>query len=92
MKQIKQFLILVLFVLSFIKITAANPNAPFNLRSFDKQNPIGTNDKPYFGWYVSDTDKNEIQSAYQIIVSSSLANLKADKGDVWDSKKTSSRK
>nr|WP_315201481.1 family 78 glycoside hydrolase catalytic domain [uncultured Flavobacterium sp.] len=92
MQRIKQFLILAFFLFSFIKITAANPNAPFNLRSFDKQNPIGTNDKPYFGWYLSDADANEIQSAYQIIVSSSLANLKANKGDVWDSNKTSSRK
>jgi len=92
MKQIIKSLILVFFLFSFIKITAANPNAPFNLRSFDKQNPIGTNDKPYFGWYVNDPDTNEIQSAYQIIVSSSLLNLKANKGDVWDSNKTNSRK
>jgi len=92
MKPIKQFLTLLLLFFSFIQINAANPNAPFNLRSFDKQNPIGTNDKPYFGWYLSDPDANEIQSAYQIIVSSSLANLKANKADIWDSKKTNSRK
>lgn len=92
MKQITQSLILIFFLFSSVTITAANPNAPFNLRSFDKQNPIGTNDKVYFGWYNNDSDANEIQSAYQIIVSSSLANLKANKGDVWNSNKTNSRK
>jgi alpha-L-rhamnosidase len=92
MKPIKQSLILLFLFFSFIQINAANPNPPFNLRSFDKQNPIGTNDKPYFGWYLSDPDTNEIQSAYQIIISSSLANLKANKADIWDSKKTGSRK
>ncbi|KDN54519.1 family 78 glycoside hydrolase catalytic domain [Flavobacterium seoulense] len=92
MNQIKQFLVLVFFLFSLIEISAANPNAPLNLRSFDKQNPIGTNDNAYFGWHTSDPDSNEIQSAYQIIVSSSLDNLKANKGDIWDSKKTNSRK
>jgi len=92
MKPIKQSLILLFLFFSFIQINAANPNPPFNLRSFDKQNPIGTNDKPYFGWYLSDSDTNEIQSAYQIIISSSLANLKANKADIWDTKKTNSRK
>lgn len=92
MNQIKQILILLFFLFSLLKVSAANPNAPFNLRSFDKQNPIGTNNKAYFGWYLSDPDTNEIQSAYQIIVASSLTNLKANKGDVWDSQKTNSRK
>lgn len=92
MKSIKQSLILLFLFFSFIQINAANPNPPFNLRSFDKQNPIGTNDKPYFGWYLSDSDSNEIQSGYQIIIASSLSNLKANKADIWDSKKTNSRK
>lgn len=92
MKSIQQTFFLLFLLFSLNPINAANPNAPFNLRSFDKQNPIGTNDKPYFGWYLSDADTNEIQSAYQIIVASSLANLKANKADIWDSKKTNSRK
>lgn len=92
MTRMKPTLILLLFLFSFIKINAANPNAPFNLRSFDKQNPIGTNNKAYFGWHTSDNDSNEIQSAYQIIVSSSQANLNANKADVWNSNKINSRK
>jgi len=70
-----------------IGLSAASPGAPTNLRSFDKVNPVGTNDKPYFGWYVNDLDKNEIQSAFQILVSTNMSLLNADRGDVWDSGK-----
>ncbi len=72
-------------------LNAGQPNPPSNLRSFDQYNPIGTSDKPYFGWFVNDPDDGEIQSAYQIIVASSLENLKKDQGDVWNSGKVSSR-
>lgn len=72
-------------------LNAGQPNPPSNLRSFDQFNPIGTSDKPYFGWFVNDPDDGEIQSAYQIIVASSLENLKKDLGDVWNSGKVSSR-
>ena len=71
----KHSVILLLFHFVFLQLHASAPNAPFNLRSFDKTNPIGVGDKPYFGWYASDADHNEIQSAYQIIVSSTLSNL-----------------
>ena len=71
---------------------AVSPNAPNNLRSYDKTNPVGTDDKPYFGWYVDDPDDNEIQTSYQILVASSRANLDKDNGDMWDSGRITSRK
>jgi len=83
---------LVLLMILPIRSKAAVPNAPFNLRSSDKINPVGVSDKPYFGWYVSDPDKNEIQSGYQILVASSLEKLKANTGDIWNSEKVSSGK
>lgn len=70
---------------------ASSPFPPSNLRSFDQVNPIGTSNMPYFGWFVNDPDDNEIQSAYQVIVSSSLLNLNNNTGDVWDSGKVPSR-
>ncbi|MFD1256863.1 family 78 glycoside hydrolase catalytic domain [Mucilaginibacter terrae] len=69
---------------------ATAPGAPSNLRTCDKIKPVGTNNKPFFGWYVNDADKNELQSAYQILVANSLAKLNAGKGDVWDSGKVPS--
>lgn len=61
-----------------------------NLRCFDKINPIGTNNLPYFGWFVNDVDNNEKQTAYQIIVSSTQANADNNTGDIWDSGKITS--
>ena len=86
------FLLLIgaFFELNATAIIQAIPDAPSNLRSFDKYNPIGTGDKPYFGWYVNDADDHEIQSAYQIIVSASMTNLNAGNGEVWNSGKINS--
>lgn len=64
------------------------PGAPYNLRCQQKTNPVGTDDKPSFGWYVKDDDNNEVQSAYQLLVSSSLDKLNNNQGDLWDSRKT----
>jgi alpha-L-rhamnosidase len=77
-------------VLPFCVTNAAVPDAPYNLRSFDKYNPIGTGPVPYFGWYVSDPDDNEIQTAYQILIATTAASLNSGKGDIWDSGKVSS--
>ncbi len=71
---------------------AASPEAPGNLRSCDKVHPVGTDETPYFGWYVNDPDDGEIQTAYQILVASSWANLEAGNGDMWDSGKVTSSK
>ncbi len=71
-------------------IQGAAPSAPTNLRSFDKVNPVGTDNKPYFGWYVNDSDNDELQTAYQILVATSLKKINQNIGDVWDSGKTSS--
>jgi alpha-L-rhamnosidase len=60
-------------------------NAPYNLRCFDKINPVGTDDKPYFAWYMDDPDDNETQSAYQILVASSLDKLNEMESDLWNS-------
>lgn len=84
--------LIILFLLgTFFQLNAATPEAPYNLRCFDKTNPIGINNKPYFAWFISDPDNNEIQSAYQIIVSSSKSNLDSGIGDLWNSKKVNSR-
>ena len=49
-----------------------------------------TNPAPKFGWIVHSSSKNDIQSAYRILVASDLETLNSDTPDMWDSKKTSS--
>ena len=87
----KHLLIAISLIFISLAINATAPNVPTNLRCFDKNNPVGIGEKPYFGWFVNDADNNEIQSAYQIIVSASLSELNNNKGDSWDSGKTNSR-
>jgi alpha-L-rhamnosidase len=46
--------------------------------------------KPFFGWIVNSDQNNTSQTAYQIMVASSLENIQNDNGDCWDSGKVSS--
>jgi alpha-L-rhamnosidase len=66
---------------------SAAPSAPTSLRTDDITNPVGTESAPYFGWLDNDTNANEIQSGYEVLVASSAAKLDGNLGDVWDSGK-----
>jgi len=46
--------------------------------------------QPFFGWIVNSDLNNTVQTAYQILVSSSLENISKNKGDFWDSGKIES--
>ncbi len=71
---------------------AAPPDSPSNLRTCDKVNPAGTVANPWFGWYVNDPDDQEIQTAWQILVSTNPEQLDKNTGNMWNSGKTESRK
>lgn len=47
---------------------------------------------PEFGWVMNSNIKNDVQTAYQIIVAISAENLKQNIGDMWDSGKINSNK
>ncbi len=88
----RNFLIFLIQISLSFQHAVENPDAPSNLRCYDKINPIGIADNSYFAWFTSDPDDNEIQSAYQIIVSSSKEKPDSNIGDIWDREKVSSRK
>ncbi len=53
--------------------------------------PLGMDaEKPTLSWQLRDTRDGARQTAYQVQVASSAANLAAGKGDVWDSGKVES--
>ena len=66
---------------------------PFNLRCEYLENPIEI-DIPYprFSWVLEHEQRNQSQSAYQIIVSSEEALSNKEEGDIWDSGKVLSQK
>lgn len=67
------------------------PEAPTGMLVELLSEPLGIeNVSPGFSWIVNDPDRDEIQSAYQLLVASSLEGLAKNDADVWDSGKTNS--
>ena len=46
--------------------------------------------QPFFGWIVNSDKNNTRQTAYQLIVASTLENISNNTGDLWDTGKTES--
>ena len=61
---------------------------PYDLRCESLFNPICIDiQKPWFSWLLTHEERNQTQSAYQIIVSSDKNLSKSENGDVWESGK-----
>ena len=64
---------------------------PSKLRCEYLENPIGLDvDKPRFSWVDTSSERGQKQSAYQILVSSTVENLAANRADIWNSGKVGS--
>lgn len=77
-------------VLSITSIGAFAQEATFkviNLKTEYKINPIIEEEQPRLSWELIDSERNQFQSAYQIIVSSSVEKANAKVADVWNSGK-----
>jgi len=48
------------------------------------------NASPTFGWIFNSCEKDCCQEAYQVLVSSNLENINADRGDLWDTGRVAS--
>jgi alpha-L-rhamnosidase len=46
--------------------------------------------RPFFGWIVNSDQRNTLQTAYQILVASSIENIQKNNGDCWNSGKIKS--
>ena len=68
-----------------------SPYVPFDLKCEHSKNPLGVESRnPKLSWKLDHPDRGERQTAYQVIVSSSLENISKDIGDIWDTGKVSS--
>ncbi|PWS28810.1 alpha-rhamnosidase [Pedobacter yonginense] len=55
------------------------------------ENPVGIDvQKPHLSWHIISEERNVMQTAYQVLVASSLEKLDANNGDFWDSGKVNS--
>ena len=86
--------IIVLVFISLISSCSANlSTAPSDLRCEYRVNPLGIdNTSPRLSWKLKqeNPERGQKQTAYQILVASSLDNLESNNGDVWDSGKVDS--
>jgi alpha-L-rhamnosidase len=65
------------------------PEAPTRLLMDLLSEPLALESRnPVMGWIVNDPDRDERQTAYQILVADSRAALESDHGNIWDSGKT----
>ncbi|MBD0726537.1 hypothetical protein B6A10_15295 [Flavobacterium sp. L1I52] len=72
---------------------AFSSGIPTDLKCEYRVNPLGIdNTSPRLSWklFQSKTVRGQKQTAYQIVVASSLEMLEKNSGDLWDSKKTES--
>ncbi|WP_176461287.1 family 78 glycoside hydrolase catalytic domain [Lutibacter agarilyticus] len=85
-----------LLVITAILITSCKPASKVlttDIKCEYRTNPLGIdNTTPRFSWKIVDAEKarGQKQTAYHILVASSLQNLDNNKGDIWDSGKTES--
>ena len=89
----KKLLILLVLVAGIESVSIAQnaPQSPTNLQLNYCIAPLGIDDPtPRFSWVVNDADRAEKQTAYEIIVASSLDNINTNIGDVWSSGKLNS--
>ncbi len=64
---------------------------PVELKCEYKINPAGIDEKnPSFSWITEYEGYNSFQTAYRIIIASSIRNLLLGQGDIWDSGKVKS--
>ncbi len=61
------------------------------LKTEHLKEPLGIEtSRPRFKWLLESNERGQLQTAFQVLVASSLERLKADRGDKWDSGKVSS--
>lgn len=86
------FLYLIIIFLACFTWAFGSVNPPQNLRVDYNANPLGIdNPKPGFSWEDGDLNRGAVQSAYRIIISSSMDKLNSEKGDIWDTHKVKSK-
>lgn len=89
MKMIR-FYALIILSISLINATKASIQ-PHDLLCEYRKNPLGIDEKiPRFCWKITSTERNQLQSAFEIIVSDNYKEIQKQKGGIWKSGKVAS--
>ena len=82
-------------IISFLLLNSCSKNIDSTLsvsqiKCDGFENPVGTKNIPDFSWILKSDKRGQIQTAYQIIVSSDRGIIKKKTGDIWDTGKIQS--
>jgi alpha-L-rhamnosidase len=84
-------LLVALFCALFATPTISAAVTVSDLRCENLENPLGIDvSQPRLSWILHSTARDEMQTAYRILVAASPEELAADNGSLWDSGKVSS--
>src|ERR1700730_9044835 len=84
----KIIILLAGLVLNFSILAQTSSLQPDNLRCEYIENPLGIDTKhPRLSWEFLAGDRNQFQSAYELIVSTNSADIENMKGNVWSTGK-----
>ncbi len=87
----KNTFVLILSLLNIAFTYAASSLQPAHLTCEYIENPLGINTKiPRFNWTFVSTERNQFQSAYELIVSDNLKDIQQNKGNVSSTGKITS--
>lgn len=92
LKKMKKLIRLLIFCI-LIALSACGQKALQikNLYCENKVNPVGIETPtPRFSWILESRERNQLQTAYRILVASNREGLKDNEGDIWDSGKVES--
>jgi alpha-L-rhamnosidase len=86
--RLRQFIVLLPFAFALCAFAGLHVK---QLRCEYLENPLGIDAaQPRLSWILDSTDRGQKQTAYQILVASSVQELKKNHGDLWDSGKIGS--
>ena len=79
-----KFFCLTLVIIFSVGLQAASPLQPVALSCEYTENPLGIDIKaPRLAWNFTSTERNQVQSAYEIIVSDNLPAINKGMGNIW---------
>lgn len=91
MKQVSITCLIILCFLFSCEDKTGKGIIPGNLSCEYSVNPLGVeNRNPKLSWKLFSSEHDQYQTAYRILVSSNIENLRRNIGDLWDSKKVMS--
>jgi alpha-L-rhamnosidase len=89
--MVKYILIILSLILPGINSLARTSTRPGELLCENLKNPLGIDQKnPLLSWTIVSEEKNQVQSAYELVVGDNQNDVKKGKGNVWTTGKINS--